>query len=53
MSGRPVLRLGSWRSIAGEAQGPVLGLPAHHLVTHGVIVGMTMPMTLCPTFPSG
>jgi hypothetical protein len=41
MSTVPKLRLGSCCSIRNpNARGPV-ELPAHHLVTHGVIVGMT------------
>ncbi|HET9956328.1 MAG TPA: helicase HerA-like domain-containing protein [Polyangiaceae bacterium] len=41
MAKPPTLNLGAWRHIDGEAGGPVLRLPAHHLVTHGVVVGMT------------
>jgi hypothetical protein len=36
-----MLRLGSWRYVDGAEGGPKLELPAKHLVTHGVIVGMT------------
>lgn len=38
---RPVLNLGAWRHLNGAQGGHVLGLPAEHLVTHGVVVGMT------------
>jgi Helicase HerA, central domain len=41
MTTRPVLNLGAWRRISGQAGGPILRLPAHHLVTHSVAVGMT------------
>jgi hypothetical protein len=41
MSGKPVLHLGSWRRLNGAAGGVLLRLPAHHLVTHAVISGMT------------
>ncbi len=34
------LELGAWRSLAGGPGGP-LTLPPHHLLTHGVVVGMT------------
>jgi hypothetical protein len=37
----PMLDLGSWRHLSGAEGGPTLGLPAHHLVTHGAILGMT------------
>ena len=33
--------LGSFRAMDGTGGGPSLRLPANHLVTHGVIVGMT------------
>src|SRR3954471_20544729 len=33
--------LGAWRHLNGAEGGHVLGLPAEHLVTHGVVVGMT------------
>jgi hypothetical protein len=36
----PSLELGVWRGLDGEAGGP-FRLPAHHLVTHGVVLGMT------------
>lgn len=35
------LNLGSYRKITGGNGGPQLRLPADHLVTHGVVVGMT------------
>jgi DNA helicase HerA-like ATPase len=38
---KPVLDLGKWRHLDGTHGGGNLGLPAHHLVTHGVVVGMT------------
>jgi hypothetical protein len=38
---KPVLNLGAWWHLDGKEGGHVLGLPAEHLVTHGVIVGMT------------
>jgi DNA helicase HerA-like ATPase len=38
---KPVLTLGKWRHLDGTNGGGNLGLPAHHLVTHGVVVGMT------------
>src|SRR6478752_4018954 len=38
---KPVLSLGAWRQLNGADGGRVLGLPAEHLVTHGVVVGMT------------
>jgi type IV secretory pathway VirB4 component len=37
----PQLNLGSYRKITGSEGGPQLLLPASHLVTHGVVVGMT------------
>jgi hypothetical protein len=37
----PLLNLGSWRQLNGAEGGPTLRLPAAHLVTHGVVVGMT------------
>jgi hypothetical protein len=36
----PALDLGEWRSLDG-AEGGRYRLPAHHLVTHGVVLGMT------------
>jgi hypothetical protein len=41
MGTKPALNLGAWRHLEGGAGGNVLKLPAHHLVTHGVVVGMT------------
>lgn len=45
MSKIPALNLGAWRTIDGTSGGNALCLPAHHLVTHGVVVGMTMTVT--------
>ncbi len=39
--GTPLLNLGSWTWIDGTGGGASLHLPARHLVTHGVVVGMT------------
>ena len=41
MSNKPALNLGAWRRIDGTEGGKILRLPANHLVTHGVAVGMT------------
>jgi hypothetical protein len=41
MSNQPALNLGAWRHIDGTEGGKTLRLPANHLVTHGVTVGMT------------
>jgi hypothetical protein len=38
---KPVLNLGAWRQLNGSEGGSALRLPAEHLVTHGVVVGMT------------
>lgn len=38
---KAILSLGSWRRINGAGGGALLRVPAHHLVTHGVVVGMT------------
>ncbi|MBL9024467.1 MAG: DUF853 family protein [Myxococcales bacterium] len=38
---KPSLYLGVSRAMRGEAQASPWHLPAHHLVTHGVVVGMT------------
>lgn len=38
---KPVLNLGAWRHLSGAEGGPALRLPAEHLVTHRVVVGMT------------
>jgi len=37
----PCLRLGHWLPLDGRGASNPLLLPAHHLVTHGVILGMT------------
>lgn len=36
-----ILNLGKWRTLQGQFGGQTLRLPADHLVTHGVVVGMT------------
>ncbi|HEY1532656.1 MAG TPA: helicase HerA-like domain-containing protein [Polyangiaceae bacterium] len=41
MTTAPALYLGSIRAIDGAGAVSKLSLPAHHLTTHGVIVGMT------------
>jgi DNA helicase HerA-like ATPase len=41
MGKAPALNLGVWRHIDGAWGGDVLWLPAKHLVTHAVVVGMT------------
>jgi hypothetical protein len=41
MSPRPSLHLGKALRLDGTPAGDAFRLPAHHLVTHGVIVGMT------------
>src|SRR4051812_8814379 len=33
--------LGAWRPLSGAPEGGACRLPPHHLVTHGVVVGMT------------
>src|SRR6478736_5625511 len=38
---KPALNLGGWRQLNGAEGGRALWLPAEHLVTHGVVVGMT------------
>jgi DNA helicase HerA-like ATPase len=38
---KPALNLGAWRYLDGSDGGRDLILPAQHLVTHGVVVGMT------------
>src|SRR4051812_45477628 len=38
---KPVLNLGAWRHLNGSEGGSSLRLPAEHLVTHAVAVGMT------------
>jgi hypothetical protein len=40
-----ILNLGQWRQLDGTGGGEQLLLPARHLVTHGVVVGMTMTAT--------
>src|SRR5688500_16411225 len=41
MSGMPRLHLGSYRSLHDLEKSGMAHVPAHHLVTHGVVVGMT------------
>jgi hypothetical protein len=41
MRKQPALNLGAWRQLDGTGGGNTLHLPARHLVTHGVVVGMT------------
>src|SRR5690349_14539667 len=41
MASAPTLHLGSTRRLDGAGTSERLLLPAHHLVTHGVVVGMT------------
>src|SRR5512147_2917563 len=41
MAPSPVFDLGSWRHLDGAEGGSSLLLPANHLTTHSVIVGMT------------
>lgn len=41
MSTRPNLYLGASRALGGGAESTPFHLPAHHLITHGVVVGMT------------
>lgn len=38
---KPILNLGAWRYLNGAQGGSSLRLPAEHLVTHAVVVGMT------------
>ena len=38
---KPVLNLGAWRHLDGSQGGSSLRLPAEHLVTHCVVLGMT------------
>jgi hypothetical protein len=38
---KPALNLGAWRHLNGSEGGRALWLPAEHLVTHGVVLGMT------------
>lgn len=49
------MNLGSWRSLDGADGGASLTLPEAHLVTHGVVVGMTgsgKTLLASPTFAS-
>jgi hypothetical protein len=39
----PQLHLGVYRTLHDDTQGGPARLPAHHLVTHSVVVGMTDP----------
>ncbi len=41
MTTTPRLDLGAWRNIDAAGSSERLRMPAHHLVTHGVVVGMT------------
>ncbi len=41
MANAPALYLGGTRALSGAGARSDLRLPAHHLVTHGVVVGMT------------
>jgi hypothetical protein len=41
MTQEPRLNLGQWKTLRGSERGPALRIPAKHLVTHGVVVGMT------------
>ncbi|HEX3774078.1 MAG TPA: helicase HerA-like domain-containing protein, partial [Polyangiaceae bacterium] len=41
MANAPALYLGNTRALDGAGAASELCLPAHHLVTHGVVVGMT------------
>jgi type IV secretory pathway VirB4 component len=41
MSNSPALNLGNRRQLDGGNGGDELLVPARHLVTHGVVVGMT------------
>src|SRR6266851_2363444 len=38
---QPSFYLGAWRPLDGSPKGGPFRLPAHHLVTHGVVVGTT------------
>ncbi|HEY3495527.1 MAG TPA: helicase HerA-like domain-containing protein [Polyangiaceae bacterium] len=38
---KPAFNLGAWRHLDGSEGGHALWLPAAHLVTHGVVLGMT------------
>jgi DNA helicase HerA-like ATPase len=41
MSKLPTLNLGAWRQLDGTEGGNALRIPAHHLVRHSVVLGMT------------
>ena len=41
MTNTPAFNLGAWRTLDSAIGGNALDIPAQHLVTHGVIVGMT------------
>jgi len=41
MTSKAMLKLGAWRPLDGGQGGKPLRLPAHHLITHAVITGMT------------
>ncbi len=41
MPSTPLLHLGAARRLDGAGPGEALRVPAHHLLTHGVVVGMT------------
>jgi hypothetical protein len=41
MATDPTFFMGAVRSLDGAGQASTLKLPAHHLVTHGVVLGMT------------
>jgi hypothetical protein len=49
---KPSLYLGALRTLDGTHRAGNLNLPAHHLVTHCVTVGMTEIETLCSTSSS-
>ncbi len=38
---KPSMTLGEWRPLMERRAAPDFELPAHHLVTHGVVLGMT------------
>ena len=46
------LKLGSAMTVTGRKSLGDFELPAHHLLTHGLIVGMTYLETLCITSSS-
>ena len=49
---KPALNLGAWRPLDGGEGGRALWLPAEHLVTHGVVLGMTTCRICCSRFLS-